>query len=65
MEDPSKIIDFQKCRVCQKDLTEKPWLSHWESDQHYKSTTCSNCGKKAWVKVNFIGSGDDNWKPKE
>ena len=54
-----------QCRKCGNDLEDKPWQSNWEGAQHYKTNTCDRCGKKNWVKVDFEGSGHDDWKPSE
>ena len=60
-----KNKNITKCRICGNDLTDKPWQSQWEIDQHYKINICDKCGKKTWVKVDFEGSGHDRWKPNE
>lgn len=56
---------LRKCRICETDLADKLWLSQWEANQHYKVNICDKCGKKTWLKVDFDGSGDDDWKPDE
>ena len=53
------------CRLCNNDLENKPWISQWEGNQHYKVNICDNCGKKQWITVDFEGSGHDHWKPSE
>lgn len=54
--------EFKKCRLCGNDLANQPWHSEWDGPQHYKTNLCNKCGKKTWVKVNFEGSGHDEWK---
>jgi|TARA_Y100000310_G_C20022239_1_gene507929 hypothetical protein len=39
----------------------KEWRSEFEGEIHYKTTNC-DCGKVMTVRVNFHGSGDDNWR---
>lgn len=48
------------CLYCNHELSDHDWKSHWEGEIHYKSTVCQ-CGKKQMVKVDFFGSGHDNW----
>ena len=57
--------EVSSCSKCNEDLKDQPWYSQLEADEHYKTTSCGNCGKKNWVKVDFLGSGDDDWKPVE
>lgn len=64
-EDPTKRSEVHICSKCKNDLKDQPWCSQFEAQEHYKSTTCNSCGKKNWVKMNFMGSGDDDWKPVE
>lgn len=48
------------CLYCSTELSANDWQSVWESQFHYKVTRCK-CGKKQRVKVNFCGSGHDDW----
>ena len=65
MDDPTKKEEVSICSKCNTDLKNQHWHSQFEAQEHYKSTTCNGCGKKNWVKVDFLGSGDDDWKPVE
>ncbi len=58
-----KNPNLKKCLFCNNSLENKPWQSQWELNQHYKTHICEKCGKKNWVKVDFLGSGDDDWQP--
>lgn len=44
------------CSRCGKELI--GWGSEWDAAHHYKTLVCT-CGKKNWVKLDFIGSGHD------
>ena len=48
------------CLYCNKELSANDWKSIWEGEFHYKETRCK-CGKKHRVKVDFCGSGHDEW----
>jgi hypothetical protein len=52
-----------RCRCCNNKLDKDKWFSEWDNnnhvDMHYKSIVCS-CGKKMWVKLDFLGSGHDH-----
>lgn len=48
------------CLYCSTELSANNWKSIWEGQFHYKETRC-NCGKKHRVKVDFCGSGHDDW----
>ncbi len=58
------IEQFRKigCTYCKKELKKEHWSSEWDHQHpdahHYKSVRCE-CGKKNWVKVEFVGSGHD------
>lgn len=59
MEQPLDIKTCH-CDYCHEDLSNEEWNSHWDTHvHHYKTADCS-CGKKKWLKVDFVGSGDDN-----
>jgi len=47
------------CTRCHKNLNKEEWGSEWADHQHYKSFMCA-CGKKNWIKADFIGSGHDH-----
>ncbi|MFC1801788.1 hypothetical protein ACFLZB_04975 [Nanoarchaeota archaeon] len=49
------------CLYCHKCLGPNKWTSEWSGELHYKVTQC-NCGKKHRVKVDFFGSGHDDWE---
>ena len=50
------------CLYCNSDLGANDWNSIWEGQFHYKLTVCKKCGRKHRVKVDFIGSGHDDWE---
>lgn len=52
------------CVYCGNNLSENKWKSVFLQDFHYKTTNCK-CGKKAFLKINFLGSGHDKWKGKD
>lgn len=61
--DLSLMDDHKKhrCDYCHQDLSTAEWTSHWEEHHHhYKIADCS-CGKEKWLKVNFTGSGHDDF----
>ena len=49
------------CIYCGKNLVDSKWKSDFCEDKHYKLTICE-CGKEARMKVEFFGSGHDNWE---
>ena len=51
------------CPYCLADLSENIWHSEFEMEIHYKATSCG-CGKHIRLKVNFSGSGHDEWMEK-
>ena len=51
------------CPYCKESLKEKEWKSHFELEHHYKTTDCK-CGKTISIKVDFHGSGNDEWNKK-
>ena len=51
------------CLYCNHDVGDHDWKSIWEGEFHYKITKC-RCGKKHRVKVDFFGSGHDDWDEK-
>jgi hypothetical protein len=50
------------CPYCRTELHEHEWKSEFSVSKHYKSTKCKKCNKNVHVKVNFQGSGHDNWR---
>ncbi|MEK6938895.1 MAG: hypothetical protein AABX04_07685 [Nanoarchaeota archaeon] len=52
----------KRCLYCKKELDLMQWSSHWDDlnheEHHYKAVKC-DCGKKNWVKMDFLGSGHD------
>ncbi len=48
------------CLYCNHELGDHNWTSEFEGEFHYKVARCQ-CGKKQRVKVDFFGSGHDNW----
>lgn len=52
------------CPYCGKSLNKaNDWRSEFHIDMHYKKLVCS-CGKENIVKVDFLGSGHDDWSGK-
>ena len=52
----------RQCPYCKLDLgNATKWNSEFDFHLHYKKLTCQ-CGKKLWLKVDFIGSGHDDWQ---
>lgn len=52
----------EKCIYCGNNLYNKKWISEFDVERHYKTVICK-CGNKNWIRVNFYGSGHDNWQP--
>ena len=51
----------EQCPYCGRDLKDKSgWKSDFHSELHYKKIVCK-CGKENFVKVDFHGSGHDDW----
>jgi hypothetical protein len=48
-----------KCLYCGENLENK-WKSEFHVHDHYKTIKCE-CGKKHYRKVDFDGSGHDNF----
>ena len=60
-----RVVEIMRpmfCSYCKKELKREFWRSEWDfnhpDEHHYKSIKCE-CGKKNWVKVEFVGSGHD------
>ena len=51
------------CPYCKASIKENEWKSHFELEHHYKTTECK-CGETISIKVDFHGSGHDNWNKK-
>ena len=49
------------CVYCGKELKGKNWNSEFEAELHYKTVKCPECKKKNRIRVDFHGSGHDNW----
>ena len=61
METVFKSTDFkQQCLYCGKQLQDRSWHSEHDANRHYKTTVC-DCGKRLSLRVDFWGSGHDNW----
>ena len=52
------------CYTCGAGIVNQSWKSEFHGEFHYKTTTCWKCGKDHSIKVNFHGSGDDDWEEK-
>ena len=50
----------ETCPYCRKNLESSRWNSEFSNHQHYKTTKCS-CGKLISIRMDFHGSGHDNW----
>ncbi|MDP7115739.1 MAG: hypothetical protein QF632_04020 [Candidatus Woesearchaeota archaeon] len=55
-EDHQKV----KCLYCNNEKHLKEWTSEFESELHYKIFIC-DCGAKTRIRMDFMGSGHDNW----
>lgn len=52
--------DSDICPYCKIEL-KGGWYSEFHIETHYKNLICE-CGKKNWIRVNFIGSGHDSFR---
>ena len=50
----------EKCPYCGSGLKKEDWRSEFEAFHHYKHNKCG-CGKTVSIKVDFHGSGHDDW----
>ena len=57
-------ILIENCIYCGNTLKKNNWKSEHLHEFHYKVTICKECGKEHRTKVDFEGSGHDNWKRK-
>lgn len=48
-----------QCPYCGREI-KNDWKSQFEIEMHYKRIKCA-CGKENVVKVDFLGSGHDDW----
>jgi len=53
--------DCIHCLYCNQDLSKDEWKSTWDKEHHYKNIQCS-CGRSNRIKVEFHGSGHDDWQ---
>jgi len=51
------------CLYCGRKLEDK-WTSEFHIEDHYKTIKC-DCGRKHCIKVDFHGSGHDNFSLEE
>ncbi|MFW6013805.1 MAG: hypothetical protein ACOCZ6_04035 [Nanoarchaeota archaeon] len=51
----------KKCLYCGNELDICEWESQHYVEKHYKTNSCTTCGKEAIVEVGFEGSGHDSW----
>lgn len=49
------------CIYCKRDIPSEKWESEWHAETHYKTLNCDCCGKKLHIKMDFHGSGHDEW----
>ncbi len=61
MGDLPEHLKEGRCEYCLMDFDPTLFGSTFgdSADQHYKSFDCL-CGKKNWVKMDFLGSGHDD-----
>jgi hypothetical protein len=50
----------ETCVYCGRDLKEKHWEPMHCSERLYNMLKCE-CGKKAVIRLPFLGSGHDSW----
>ena len=63
MDDHHMIRKVEKegqCIYCNETLDAQKWESEFAPRNHYKCVICK-CGKENCVKVDFVGTGHDNW----
>lgn len=51
---------LHQCAYCGINISDFEWLSEFFGSNHYKVTSCT-CGKENRVKIQFCGSGHDNF----
>ncbi|PIN73449.1 hypothetical protein COV20_04460 [Candidatus Woesearchaeota archaeon CG10_big_fil_rev_8_21_14_0_10_45_16] len=56
-----KDFESHECFYCDNKLEDDRWESVWVGQKHYKVNKCK-CGKRVWIKVEFSGSGHDDFK---
>lgn len=49
----------EQCIYCANSIN-GDWKSEFDVERHYKTIVCE-CGYKTHVRVNFYGSGHDDW----
>ena len=60
MEHILSNVEGVECLYCSQSLSQELWRSEWkEHVHHYKSVKCDDCGRKNWLKAQFLGSGHD------
>ncbi len=53
-----------KCLQCNESINSEKWSSTHHLEFHYKTLICGKCGYQNLLKVDFHGSGHDNWHKK-
>lgn len=51
---------LHSCVYCGHKLS--GWKSEFLVNVHYKVCSCTSCKKKISIKVDFMGSGHDDWE---
>jgi len=49
------------CPYCGTNLSKEKWVSEFHLEHHYKTLLCPKCKKQISLKVDFHGSGHDEW----
>ncbi|MEM4756168.1 MAG: hypothetical protein QW594_03475 [Candidatus Woesearchaeota archaeon] len=57
----SKKEMTEQCLYCHTHFDSFKWVSEHIHGIHYKSHICKQCGHENRIRVNFLGSGHDNW----
>ena len=59
MEEVFERFKHSQCDYCKNTIDTSSCDSEWCEQVHYKSLSCTNCGKKTWSQAKFDGSGHD------
>lgn len=57
---PNHMQNLQ-CDYCGIDISKGSWDSSWHGEKHYKTCSCSGCGRENRFTVEFTGSGHDRY----
>jgi len=50
------------CPYCKNDMKDSKWESLFHLDKVYKTAECNSCKRNISIKMDFFGSGHDDWK---